>query len=222
MKSETYIQEDSASFKERPKGLYNRVTQKAKIFFRIFCIVIALVIGFVFGSYFPLLSSSLQENKSVEITNAIIEEKLSQIGELATCSFEYKGSQKFSSTREILGKNIPGTTNSIDIIYCGVIKVGYDVEQVEHKLINSTIHFTLPEPKVLDNYIKLDDLHCTDDNNILNPIGSDDVVANFDKIEKEELKRAEAQGIYDKSEAQMILLIKNFFAEFEGYDVAFD
>ena len=66
-----------------------------------------------------------------EVTVIQIEEKLEQIGELATASFTYTGQQRIENTRDFLGLfQIPLTTNHLDITYTGVIKVGYTVSDI--------------------------------------------------------------------------------------------
>ena len=65
------------------------------------------------------------------------------------------------------------------------------------------------------------DTWCTDGNNILNPIGSDDIIGYFGEIEAEELARAEALGIYAEAEIQLKSIITHYFAAFPDYTVCF-
>lgn len=165
----------------------------------------------------------LQETAHVEIQQVEIEEKLELISELATSSFQYTNQKTISNTRQILGIDIPGTTNTVELIYSGVIKVGYDVSLIECVADEEKLQlvFTLPEPQVLDNYIILDTLQCNDKNNIFNPIGSDTIAQYFADIQAEELAAAEARGIYADAEAQLKSIITNYFAVFSDYTVVF-
>ncbi len=165
----------------------------------------------------------LQETAHVEIQQVEIEEKLELISELATSSFQYTNQKTISNTRQILGIDIPGTTNTVELIYSGVIKVGYDVSLIECVADEEKLQlvFTLPEPQVLDNYIILDTLQCNDKNNIFNPIGSDTIAQYFADIQAEELAAAEARGIYADAEAQLRSIITNYFAVFSDYTVVF-
>lgn len=158
-----------------------------------------------------------------EMTDDHITETLTQISELATMSFEYTNQKTVTDTRKIFGFDIPGTTKTVDIVYSGVIKVGYDVQAIPCTLdeAEKTLTFTLPAPTVLDNYIILDTLQCTDGNNILNPIGSDDIIGYFGEIEAEELARAEENGIYAEAEKQLKSIITHYFAVFPDYTVQF-
>lgn len=166
----------------------------------------------------------LKETEHVEIQRVQIEEKLELISELATSSFEYTNQKTISNTRQLLGFDIPGTTNVVELIYSGVIKVGYDVSEIKCVANEETLQliFTLPEAQVLDNYIILDTMQCNDKNNIFNPIGSDKIAQYFADIQAEELKAAEARGIYEDAEEQLKSIITNYFAVFSDYDVVFE
>ncbi len=165
----------------------------------------------------------LKETEHVEIQRVQIEEKLDLISELATSSFEYTNQKTISNTRQLLGFDIPGTTNSVELIYSGIIKVGYDVSEIECVADEDNLQliFTLPEAQVLDNYIILDTMQCNDRNNIFNPIGSDKIAQYFAEIQAEELEAAEAKGIYDEAEEQLKSIITNYFAVFSDYEVVF-
>lgn len=169
------------------------------------------------------LRAALQETEHIEITNVHIEEKLTQISELATMSFEYTNQKSVDNTRQILGVDIIGTTNNVDIIYSGVIKVGYDVYEISYSVDEKRklLKFTLPEAKVLDNYIVLDTMKCDDENNIFNPIGSEDIIGYFAEIQEEELAIAIDKGIFVEAEEQLKSIIRNYFAEFNEYEVLF-
>lgn len=186
-------------------------------------VVILFLANAKIGELEAKLRAALQETEHIEITNVHIEEKLSKISELATMSFTYTGHKTIDNTRQILGVDIFGTTNTVDVIYSGVIKVGYDVLDTQYKVDEDRrmILFTLPEAKVLDNYIILDNLICEDENNIFNPIGSEDITRYFAEIEEEELAIAESKGIYFEAETQLKSIIENFFAAFPDYKVIF-
>ena len=175
------------------------------------------------GAVTAQLEEVLQFKENLKVNDMKVEEKLSQIGELATSAFEYSGEKTIENTRQMMGVNIPGTTNRVKLEYNGVIKVGYDISEIKYSVDQQSklIMIDLPMPKVLDNYIKLDGLKCTDNNNILNPIGSDDIVGYFADIEKEELKSAIDKGIYTQAEEKLRSIIVNFMAAFPEYTVVF-
>ena len=169
------------------------------------------------------LEEALQFKESLKVNDALVEEKLFEIGELATSAFEYSGEKTIENTRQMMGIDIPGITNRVKLVYNGVIKVGYDISEIEYSVDQNSklIMIDLPAPKVLDNYIKLDGLECTDNNNILNPIGSEDIIGYFTEIEQEELKSAIDKGIYQQAEEKLRSIIVNFMAAFPEYSVVF-
>ena len=159
------------------------------------------------------------------VTNEIVSEKLTAIQELATYSFEYEGVKTDTSIRQIAeGFEIPGTRNSVEIQYKGIIKVGYDIADVRYEIDNERmiLVFYLPHAKLLDNYIDMASLEMKQRNNILNPISVDQVQSSIKEIQKEELERAIKRGLYDKAENQMKTIITNFFSKFEDYKIVFD
>ena len=97
------------------------------------------------------ITALLKETEHVEIQRVQIEEKLELISELATSSFEYTNQKTISNTRQLLGFDIPGTTNTVELIYSGIIKVGYDVSEIECVADEENLQliFTLPEARVL-------------------------------------------------------------------------
>lgn len=207
----------------------NNASQKIKKFLMVIGLITVLgICGYIGFNYLVAIKvaealSISAITEKVEITNIHIEEKLEAIGELSTYSFEYTNEKRIKDTRELFGTPIPGTTKEIEIIYSGVIKVGYEISEIACDVDNSNnkIYITIPEIKVLDSYIKLDDLQCKERNNILNPIGTDEITGYFQEIEREELLIAENQGIYDKAETQLKTIIEELLAGFEDYEVVF-
>ena len=212
--------------KEKPHPLIRRA--KRRVVF--LAILVVLAVGLLFLAQSRLdelefkLGAALQELEHVEISTVEIEEKLSLISELATSSFEYTNQKTITNTRQILGIDIPGTTNSVTITYDGIIKVGYDISALRYTVDESSleIRFKLPEAQVLDNYIILDTLQCNDKNNLFNPIGSDTIAEYFADIQKEELERATERGIFTEAEEQLKSIIINYFAAFPDYTIVFE
>ena len=163
------------------------------------------------------------EKKSV-ISRYEVNEKLSSIQELATYEFAYTGRDVLSDKRDFAGlDNIWGTEKSIDVTYGGIIKMGYDMEQVSYRIDNETMKIivTLPTPSVLDNYVILDSLVLIEHNNLLNPIKAEDLKDVLVHIEKAELTRAKNSGLELKAEEHMKSIIDNYLAEFTDYAVEY-
>ncbi|MBQ8639323.1 MAG: DUF4230 domain-containing protein [Lachnospiraceae bacterium] len=212
--------------RRRPFWLFRKI----KSFFAMIGFLVVLAVCLYFGWSYAvstgmagsLFGGLIQEQ--VEVINVQIESRLNAIGELATYSYEYRNEKSVTDTREIFGTAIPGTTNQIDMIYSGVIKVGYEIGDISYEVdwYRKKIHVMLPKIQVLDNYIKLDDLQCREKNNILNPIGTEEMTAYFEEIEAEELARAKEQGIEKKAEERFQEIMKAFLAELNDYEVVFE
>ena len=105
----------------------------------------------------------------------------------------------------------------------GIAKVGYDVYHIRTRIDNEsqTIYISLPEPQVLDNYVIWDSVVSVEKNNILNPIDFEQYRELISELEGLGLEKAEADGIYQKAEEQLKVLIENFLSEFAEYEIVF-
>ena len=157
------------------------------------------------------------------LTDTVVMEKLKEIGQLVTYSYEYSDQREIKDSRQIFGWNIPGTTHTIQLKYNGIIKVGYEVSDIQISVDNEskTIYVTLPEPKITDNYIDMDNLSYAEQNNIFNPISGDEITGSLDTIKAEALERAEHAGIYELAKGNAKSQISGLFEAFEGYSVKF-
>lgn len=170
------------------------------------------------------LEDALQQQNTVEITNVRVKDRLVQIGDLSTASYEYENSRTIKDTRNIFGWSVPGTTSTVILNYCGVVKVGYDVAQIQvHTDADKhLILVNLPEPSIKDNYIKLDGLTCTSSNNLLNPIQVDDLPLFFEDATSDALLGAQEHNIFSVAEERMKELVIEFLAVFPDYVVVFE
>lgn len=157
------------------------------------------------------------------LTDTVVMEKLQEIGQLVTYSYEYSDVREIKDSRQIFGWNIPGTTHTIQLKYDGTIKVGYEVADIAVSVDNETktIYVTLPEPKITDNYINMDTLSYAEQNNIFNPISGDEITGELDSIKSEALEKAENAGIYELAEGNAKAQISGLFEAFDGYTVRF-
>ena len=158
------------------------------------------------------------------VTVEEIEVVLVDISQFSTYSGEYTATKSAEYTRYFLDDiAVPGTTNTIAIECSGIVKVGYEVENIEIKVDNdsSKIYISLPEAQVLDNYVIWDTVRCKEENNILNPIDFDQYQSLISEIETEGLALAEADGIYENAEANMETIIRNFLSGFEDFEIIF-
>ena len=149
---------------------------------------------------------------------------LVDISQFSTYSGEYTTTKSAEYTRYFLDNiAVPGTTNTINLECKGIVKVGYDVEEITIEVDNDSkkIYISLPAPKVLDNYVIWDTVKCQEENNILNPIDFEQYQALISEIEDDGLALVEADGIYADAEENMITIIRNCLSGFENFEIIF-
>lgn len=153
-----------------------------------------------------------------------IEVKLSPISEFSTYAETYRVKKSADFARYIDDFQLPGTTNVINFECEGIVKVGYDIDEIQVSVDdeNGKIHVTIPKARVLDNHIIWDSVDCEEVNNILNPIKFNQYKTIISEIEAEGLAKAEEQGIYKSAEKNLKVLITNFLSVFDDYRVVFD
>lgn len=193
--------------------------------------------GFFVGKYFGVQGEAVDAPKSgafdlalpgeVEkrrITVDEVETKLVEIGQFSTYSGEYSVTKSADFTRYFIDNiAIPGTTNTIQIECRGLVKVGYDVEDITPTVDNDSqkIYIALPAAKVLDNYVIWDTVKCTENNTILNPIDFAQYQTLISEIEAQGLEQAEAGGIYTRAEEHIKGIISSFLSGFPEFQVVF-
>ena len=221
---EEYDEGDNDSIKDKMKKILHYV----KLLFVALVIITTLSFAIFYKIRYEVVSKELKkllDDENDIITVTVIEEKLDEIAELATAVFDYSGILTKDNYREFFKTdiNIPFTKNEVSITYKGIIKVGYDLEDFEYKIEESSkkIYMSLPEVQVTDQYMILDELKFEQKNNVLNPISIEEINKYLVDVQKEELVRAEEEGIYKLAEEKIQGIIENYFSEFEGYEVVF-
>ena len=202
-------------------------------------VVLVLSIAFGAGYFFCYISRNTPSDVSIgkkdkfnlelplEVEKKVvtvdeIKAKLVKIGDLSTYSGEYTCTLGKDETRYML-KNIPvlGSTNSITITCNGIVKVGYEIADIDLKVVGNKIYISVPEAQLNDNYIIWDSVQCSESNNILNPIEFAQYREIIDEIESKGLEQVASQGIYEKAEKNLKSLIMLFLSEFSEYEVVF-
>lgn len=137
---------------------------------------------------------------------------------MAALKLRIDGSNSPGVFTQAFGKNVPLTKHTIDVEYNGVIKVGYEVRDIDISVDseNLIINVVLPKAKVLDNYIET--YETVDDDNLINSIKSDEVERYLDDVvEPKELEEAIENGIYEDAEENAKKLIMDELSYFEKY-----
>lgn len=213
------------------KGLLNAVAV-------ILTLAVVFGIGFFAGKIYvektSLVDSSTNEGfdlhlpgevEKMVVTAEEVEAKILEIGELTSCEGFYTVTKGKDFTRYILDNiPVPGTTNHVELTCTGVVKAGYDLEDIVVKVDENskTIYVSLPSPKVNSNQLMWDDsMLFNEKNNILNPIDFEQYQSLISEIKEDGLKEAEKQGLYKTVEQNAKNLITNFLGCFDGYKVVF-
>lgn len=186
-------------------------------------VILAVVLGYNYYKEKAFDAANLISTKE-ELSDTVVKRKLQSIGELATYEYQYEDIREVKSSKQLGSWNIPGTTHTIRIKYNGTIKVGYQVADIDVKVDNDAmvIHVTLPEPQVTDNYIDMDNLSYSEQNNIFNPISGNEITDELEDIKNAELEKAESDGIYELAQGNAKALINGLLSDFSDFTVKFD
>lgn len=165
------------------------------------------------------------EAEKVVVTVDEVEAKILEIGELTSCEGTYIVTKGQDFTRYMLDDiPVPGTTNHIELTCSGVVKAGYNLEDVVVEVDNGsrTIYVSLPDAKINSNQLMWDNgMTWKEINNILNPIDFEQYQTLITDIKEEGLREAENNGLYDTVEQNAQKLITNFLGCFLDYRVVF-
>ena len=162
------------------------------------------------------------ESEKRIVTVEDVQSKLTQMAELATYGGEYTVTIGKEESRYLLEKlEIWGTTNSIEITADGIVKVGYDLNDVKVVVDDFKIYLSLPEAKINDNYVIWDTVQVSEKNSILNPIQFSQYQEIITEIESIGLENALNDGIYEKAEENLKNIMNGFFSEFIDYEIVY-
>lgn len=195
-------------------------------FKNIIVMIIVLAVGFCIGYIvgkrpeFDLKLPGEVEKQVVTVED--VKSKIMEMAELTTYSGEYTVTMGKDETRYMFDDiKVLGTTNSVEITVSGVVKVGYDINEIEIRVDDDKIYIKLPETKLNDNYVIWDTLSYSESNNILNPIEFSQYEELVDEIEKKGLENVESEGIYQKAEENVKKIMDGFLSEFTDYEIEY-
>lgn len=174
---------------------------------------------------FLLILNRLQRREQTVLNfRATVEHKLEAIQELASYEYTYSDFAIKENSRSLVGIEMPGTTNTVIIVYDGKIKYGFDLSKCTYETDEETktISITLPEIEVLDNYINTESVQTYEFNNIFNPISNSDFIEELQSEKEIHLQRAEDEGVLDLAKEHAEEIIANIFSAFDGYEVVFN
>lgn len=153
--------------------------------------------------------------------------ELNSISELMTYSQNYAGTATIVDSLQVpyTDMDIWGTQHTIEMVYSGTIKVGYDLDKINLAVNNQKkeIYITLPKiPPIVDNNLPQENVTVIQDNNFFNPIRADEVNVRLAEIKEQQLNDAINNGIYQAAEQHMKEIIVDTLAKVHSdYKVIF-
>jgi len=160
-----------------------------------------------------------------EITTAILEEGLQDMGFLVTQEYLFKEVTTFESTKTIAW--IIKANSKLVMGYEGTLLAGVDFEKIKVQKNDSTkkISVTLPESSIIACDLDLESFEVyQEDVSTWNPISASDYNGSLLELENRARERAIERGILDKASDNAASLIKNFIESLVGkdtYDIVF-
>ena len=179
----------------------------------------------VLGLCVVLLGMSIVSVKVV--TSRTVRLGLKDMGELATQAGYFTNVQVLEDSKQLFGHNVPLTKSKYIFSYDGIIKAGFDFQELEMQVneITRTIHVTLPEAKILNCEIDENSLQIYDaTQSIFTPLSITDI--NESMIELKETVKTDAvnNGILENARENAKLLIRGFLVgcfDLQEYTVEF-
>ena len=161
------------------------------------------------------------------VTSRTVRLGLKDMGELATQAGYFTNVQVLEDSKQLFGHNVPLTKSKYIFSYDGIIKAGFDFQELEMQVneITCTIHVTLPEAKILNCEIDENSLQIYDaTQSIFTPFSITDI--NESMIELKETVKTDAvnNGILENARENAKLLIRGFLAgcfDLQEYTVEF-
>lgn len=182
-------------------------------------LVIVLVAFAALGIYsFCSGSSPIHLPKKHDVTMVQLKKIIEPASDLIVTRYKYRDLGKYETYKDLWGSKVPFTTDKELFSYEGQISVGFDVNDIDIKDIdseNKKITIALPEIKVIANELDTGSFKIVDSSDsIFTSNNIDDYAALFDKLKKKQAKAAMSDKSFLKeAEKNAITLIKSLFAQ---------
>ena len=170
------------------------------------------------GLHFP------GEAEKVVVTRDEIEAVLDEIREFATYSGVYTVRKTEDVWRCVDDFSLPGTRNTVSVCCQGVVKAGFDVDQIDIEVdsVSETVYIRLPQVEVLDNYVIVDSVDASGSvNNPLNPLSFDQYRQVIVSVEEEGLAQVTRMGIFELAEESFRHIVTQCLAGATDYRIVF-
>ena len=121
--------------------------------------LLLLVCATVAATVFVMKKLEPAEPTGPSITSAFVEQRISEISELATLHHHYRKNANYQDAKKLLEYmpdwRINKSIKEFMLIYQGDVKLGYNLKEIKTSIdpITKTILIILPEPKILSHSI---------------------------------------------------------------------
>lgn len=151
---------------------------------------------------------------NTEMSAVVLENKLTEISELASLTYSYTNMAEFENSKDFYGMKVPFTTKGFIITYDGEIKAGVDLSKAKVDVSGSKITITLPDAEILSHQIDEDSLEIFDETtSIFNPLKVTDYNA-FSKDQKSEMeKKAIEKGLLAEARQKAVSAVQSFVSQ---------
>jgi hypothetical protein len=166
-------------------------------------VIVLIILGIVLA---PLITTHH------EITSNSVDQRMEDIGELATQVAYVTVVNKDASKADLFGIEIPLTDSQYIFSYDVTVKAGLDFAEIVLDVNdeNKVITVTLPDTKVLSSTIDLDSLEIYDESsNIFNPLKISKVNANQQTMTEQGTEKAIKMGILEAAQENAEMLLTN-------------
>ena len=126
--------------------------------------LLLLVCATVAATVFVMKKLEPAEPAGPSITSAFVEQRISEISELATLHHHYRKNANYQDAKKLLEYmpdwRINKSIKEFMLIYQGDVKLGYDLKDIKINVepITRTILIYLPEPKILSHSIDFESI----------------------------------------------------------------
>ena len=172
------------------------------------CLAAVCLICFLFGR-------SVGKSAGIsEVDAVVLENKLTEISELASITYSYTNMAEFENSKDFYGIKLPFTTKGFIITYDGEIKAGIDLSKAEVSVSGQKVSITLPDAEILSHQIDEDSLEIFDETtSIFNPLKVTDY-NSFNKDQKSEMeKKATEKGLLTEAQKKAADTVKGFILQ---------
>ena len=139
--------------------------------------------------FFAGQTAARNSKDNAKLDAVVVENRLAQISELATVSYQYTNMAQFSSSNDFYGVTIPFTTKKFILTYDGEIKAGVDLSQAAVTADDTAVTVTLPAPRILSHEIDENSIEVFDEKtSIFNPFTVEDF-SSFQADQKVEMEQ---------------------------------